>query len=85
MGTMEPPAAPSWQNRMNTAGSAVIISVLPVGWEGFWHENPKPQRIVPLSGRWFVETMDGKRVEMGTSLRHCRQRAGRAHGCANGV
>lgn len=24
-----------------------------------------PQWIVPLSGRWFVETMDGKRVEMG--------------------
>jgi putative membrane protein len=36
-----------------------------VGWVGEWHENPKPQWIVPLSGRWFVETMDGKRVEMG--------------------
>jgi hypothetical protein len=24
-----------------------------------------PQWIVPLSGRWFVETMDGTRVEMG--------------------
>ncbi len=32
---------------------------------GEWHENPEPQWIVPLSGRWFVETMDGKRVEMG--------------------
>jgi len=30
-----------------------------------WHENPKPQWIVPLSGHWFVETMDGTRVEMG--------------------
>ena len=39
--------------------------VQPVGWVGEWHENPKPQWIVPLSGRWFVETMDGKRVEMG--------------------
>ena len=39
--------------------------VLPVGWIGEWHENPKPQWIVPLSGRWFVETMDGQRVEMG--------------------
>jgi hypothetical protein len=38
---------------------------LPVGWVGEWHENPEPQWIVPLSGRWFVETMDGKRVEMG--------------------
>jgi hypothetical protein len=30
-----------------------------------WHENPLPQWIVPLSGSWFVETMDGHRVEMG--------------------
>ncbi len=35
------------------------------GWSGDWHENPKPQWIVPLSGRWFVESMDGQRVEMG--------------------
>ena len=27
--------------------------------------NPKPQWIVPISGSWFVETMDGRRVEMG--------------------
>ena len=32
---------------------------------GEWHENPKPQWISVLSGRWFVETMDGQRVEMG--------------------
>jgi hypothetical protein len=42
-----------------------LITVLPVGWVGEWHENPKPQWIVPLSGRWFVESMDGQRVEMG--------------------
>ena len=29
-----------------------------------WHENPVKQWIVPLSGRWFVETMDHLRVEM---------------------
>ena len=28
-------------------------------------ENPAPQWIVPLSGRWWVEAMDGTRVEMG--------------------
>jgi hypothetical protein len=27
--------------------------------------EPEAQWIVPLSGRWFVETMDGARVEMG--------------------
>ena len=43
----------------------MFVTVLPVGWIGDWHENPKPQWIVPLSGRWFVESMDGQRVEMG--------------------
>jgi hypothetical protein len=42
----------------------VIIQVEPDVDYG-WHENPVPQWIVPLSGRWFVETMDGHRVEMG--------------------
>jgi len=58
-------AAPSWIDTQNTPGATVLVVVQPVGWVGEWHENPKPQRIVPLSGRWFVETMDGKRVEMG--------------------
>lgn len=43
----------------------VLFATLPVGWVGEWHENPRPQWIVPLSGIWYVETMDGKRVEMG--------------------
>lgn len=42
-----------------------MFAELPVGWVGEWHENPKPQWIIPLRGRWFVETMDGQRVEMG--------------------
>jgi len=43
----------------------VLVANMPVGWIGDWHENPKPQWIIPLSGRWFVETTDGVRVEMG--------------------
>ena len=58
-------AAPQWNDRLVTSGATVIIAMQPVGWVGEWHENPKPQWIVPLSGRWFVETMDGTRVEMG--------------------
>ncbi len=50
--------------RPNDAAT-VFVTVLPVGWIGDWHENPKPQWIIPLSGRWFVESMDGQRVEMG--------------------
>ncbi len=58
-------AAAQWNDRLLTAASSVLFSVLPVGWVGDWHENPKPQWIVPLSGVWFVETTDGTRVEMG--------------------
>jgi hypothetical protein len=58
-------AAPQWNDRLLTADTTLLFAVLPVGWVGEWHENPKPQWIVPLSGRWFVETTDGVRVEMG--------------------
>jgi hypothetical protein len=58
-------AAPSWIGRPGDPAARVVVLVLPPGWVGEWHENPAPQWIVPLSGRWFVETMDGTRVEMG--------------------
>ncbi len=60
-----PGIAPQWNDRMEPAEAGVTFTVLPVGWIGEWHENPKPQWIAILSGRWFVETMDGTRVEMG--------------------
>lgn len=58
-------AAPQWNDQQETAKATVVFTVQPVGWIGEWHENPAPQWIVPLSGRWFVEAMDGTRVEMG--------------------
>ena len=42
----------------------VMFAELPADWVGEWHENPKPQWILPLSGGWWVETQDGRRVEM---------------------
>jgi hypothetical protein len=42
-----------------------------VRWTGEWHENPKPQLILPFSGRWFVEAMDGRQVEMGPGEISC--------------
>lgn len=60
-----PGVAPQWNDKMEPAQAGVTFTVLPVGWVGEWHENPKPQWIAVLSGRWFVETMDGTRVEMG--------------------
>jgi hypothetical protein len=63
--SMQPPAAPQWQGTKTKGEMTVLVTVQPVGWTGDWHENPKPQWIIPLSGRWFVESMDGTRVEMG--------------------
>ncbi len=60
-----PGVTPQWNDRMEPARAGVTFTVLPVGWIGEWHENPKPQWIAVLTGRWFVETMDGHRVEMG--------------------
>jgi hypothetical protein len=62
---IQPEAAPQWIGAKTKDGATVFVTVLPVGWIGDWHENPKPQWIIPLSGRWFVESMDGQRVEMG--------------------
>jgi hypothetical protein len=59
------PAGPQWLGRKHTAQMTLLLTVLPAGWLGSWHENPKPQWIIPVSGRWFVESMDGQRVEMG--------------------
>ncbi len=57
--------APVWAAAPMEGASRTIFAVLPAGVVGEWHENPLPQWIVVLSGRWFVESMDGTRVEMG--------------------
>lgn len=54
-----------WNRHLLSSDAHILFSELPVGWQGDWHENPEPQWIIPLSGKWFVETMDGHRVEMG--------------------
>ena len=58
-------AAPQWNNKQQRSEATVVFTVQPVGWVGEWHENPAPQWIVPLSGSWWVEAMDGTRVELG--------------------
>src|SRR5579871_4398090 len=58
-------AAPQWNNEQQRSESTVVFTTQPVGWIGEWHENPAPQWIVVLSGRWFIESMDGVRIEQG--------------------
>lgn len=75
-------AAAQWQGPRTDGGMTVLFTVLPPGWVGDWHENPRPQWIVPISGRWAVETMDGQQVEMGVGEvsfggdQHTRERNG---------
>ena len=59
------PADPQWNNQQARSEATVVFTVQPAGWVGEWHENPAPQWILPASGRWWVESMDGTRVEMG--------------------
>jgi hypothetical protein len=63
--SIQPGTAPQWQGKTSTGARTTLVTVLPVGWIGTWHENPRPQWIIPLTGRWFVEAMDGSRAEMG--------------------
>jgi len=58
-------AAAQWNDKQEKSEATVVFVVLPAGWIGEWHENPAPQWIVPVSGRWWVQAMDGTRIEMG--------------------
>ena len=66
-------ADPQWLRPFPGEVSQVLFAVLPVGWVGEWHESPAPQWVIPLRGRWFLETGDGTRVEMGPGDIHFGQ------------
>lgn len=77
------PADLQWNDTMERGEATVVFTVQPVGWVGDWHENPAPQWIVVLSGRWWIEAMDGTRVEQGPGQfsfggdQGCRKQDGR--------
>lgn len=54
-----------WMREFPGVVKAVWFNILPVGWVGEWHPSPALQWVVPISGRWFIETQTGIRVEMG--------------------
>lgn len=66
-------ADPQWMRPFPGEVSAVLFAALPVGWVGQWHPSPHPQWVIPLRGRWFLETQDGSRVEMGPGDVHFGQ------------
>lgn len=66
-------ADPQWMRPFPGEVSAVLFAALPVGWVGQCHPSPHPQWVIPLRGRWFLETQDGSRVEMGPGDLHFGQ------------
>ncbi|MDR3534516.1 MAG: hypothetical protein P4L90_28630 [Rhodopila sp.] len=52
-------STPQFVRRLPGAVDSVVFSVLPVGWVGNWHANPKPQWAIVLSGEYYMETSDG--------------------------
>ena len=72
------PADPQWNDKQARGEATVVFTVQPVGWVGDWHENPAPQWIVVLSGRWWIESMDGTRIEQGAG----EFSFGEDHGCS---
>lgn len=66
-------ADPQWMRPFPGEVTAVMFAALPVGWVGQWHPSPHPQWVIPLRGRWFLETQDGSRVEMGPGDIHFGQ------------
>ncbi|MCB1486248.1 MAG: cupin domain-containing protein [Bauldia sp.] len=59
-----PGDAPQWNDRVLRTGNA-FLTVLPVGWTAGWHINETAKWIFVLTGAWYVESMDGQRVEIG--------------------
>jgi hypothetical protein len=83
LGSIGGGADPQWKGNKTSGKMTVMTTVLPVSWTGDWHENPMAQWIIPLSGRWSVESMDGTRIEFGPGEisfggdQHCREKEGR--------
>lgn len=61
---------PMWATAPESDPLSRSVWVMPVGWHGGWHTNPQRQLVVPLSGRWWVETQDGVRTVMGPGELH---------------
>ena len=53
-----PPSKPLWTDPKQNPTN-VLLTQLPVGWDGPWHKDPVPQLVLFLSGTGLWQTMDG--------------------------
>lgn len=72
-----------WRSAEHQSASKILFLHLEPGQTFGWHENPVPQWIVAISGRFSFETMDGTKVEFSPgdlafgADQHCRCIEGR--------
>ena len=59
-------STPQFIRRLPGVVDSVVFSVLPVGWVGNWHVNPKRQWSIILSGQYYMETSDGASATLKT-------------------
>lgn len=45
--------------------SRYVFNIMPKGWTGTWHKSPKAQWVIPIEGKWYIESMDNTRREFG--------------------
>jgi hypothetical protein len=62
--SMAPPADPEWINRQAPGNATALTIVQPPQWKGIWHKETTVLWVVTLDGTWFVEAMDGTRVDL---------------------
>ena len=55
---------PEWVSNHDMKTTRYVFNIMPRHWTGTWHKSPKPQWTTTLSGNWYIESMDGHRVEL---------------------
>ncbi len=63
--SMAPPADAEWVNRQPSGNATVITVVQPPHWKGIWHKETSALWVVTLKGKWFIEAMDGTKLDLG--------------------
>lgn len=45
--------------------SRYVFNIMPAHWAGTWHKSPSAQWVIPVEGRWYIESMDNHKVIYG--------------------
>ncbi|WP_369790216.1 hypothetical protein [Rouxiella sp. WC2420] len=56
---------PEWVSTDDMKTIRYVLNIMPTHWSGTWHKSPKPQWVIPLTGKWYIESMDKNKVVYG--------------------